>query len=704
MRRIAILLAALGALLLVSAAPAFAAGELEFKETFGSAAQPKLGAPTGMAVDQATGDLYVIDFSDQTLHRFNPDGTPANFTALGANVIDGASGADETPSGGILSTEGSPIEAEVAVAPPSAGETAGDIYVTNAFNGEIDIFAPSGEYLGQESFGYPCGVAVDAAGTVYVGSYEANAAVYKMEPTAPGSLSEVAQFPTTTPCQVAAGYGPSAGYVFATEYAGAVTKLDATTGEEKYVVNSGGLAGLISVDPGSGYLYVTDAGGTDVTAFDVSGAGEATEVSNTTTSTVSLGVAVNGLSGDVYVAESLNEQVEVYAQPEEEPEPTSNRRTLTVTKSAGGTEGSGSVQSKPKGIKCGAACTEALASMYEATPVLLKAKPSNGSTFVEWTGACAGVEGPECTVPMTEAEEVGAVFGGVSKEILNPTGLTVNKGAGTGEGTVKGPGLGCEALCTKTTVLYQGPLTEPKVKPGKVVTLKQAPAFGSEFVGWTGCDEVNGEGNCVVEMSEAKTVSAEYAPLPNLDLTVHKGPYESGAGTVLSKPKGIACGSYCTQAIASMPEGAAVELKEKPAKENTFVKWEGGDCEGLETEVCVVTMDVAETITAVFTGPTKTINPAETLTVSKGESSAFGTVKGAGLKCEFLCTSESVIYQGPITLPKEKAGKTVVLKSIAAPGSASVLWGGCDSIDEEGNCVVEMSEPKTVTGTFEELE
>ncbi|MGE5283162.1 MAG: InlB B-repeat-containing protein [Chloroflexota bacterium] len=394
-------------------------------------------------------------------------------------------------------------------------------------------------------------------------------------------------------------------------------------------------------------------------------------------------------------------------EPEEvEPPKPTNRRTLTVTKSpnpASG-EGTGTVLSKPKGIKCGSYCTEAVASMYVGTPVLLKAKPSKENLFVKWTGACEGFGStPECTIPMEADESVGAVFSGPSKPVLNPTPLTVDKGAGSGEGTVKGAGLKCEAACTETTVLYQGPLSEPKVKPGKTVVLKQAPAFGSAFTGWVGCDE-EVEGNCVVEMSEAKTVSAEYATLPNLDLTVEKGPYESGAGTVSSKPKGIKCGSYCTQAIASMPEGAAVELKEKPAKENLFVKWEGGDCEGQTSEVCIVTMDTAETITAVFAGPTKTIVNPQTLTVTKGASTGYGTVKGAGLKCEALCTSTSVFYTGPITEPKEKPGKTVVLKSLAAPGSAAVLWGGCDEVDVEGNCVVHMEASREVTGTFEELE
>jgi hypothetical protein len=75
--------------LLVAPAFASAAKTHVFLETFGSAVQPTFGDPAGMAVDQATGDLLVIDIEDQTLSRWNSDGTPADFSALGTNVIDG---------------------------------------------------------------------------------------------------------------------------------------------------------------------------------------------------------------------------------------------------------------------------------------------------------------------------------------------------------------------------------------------------------------------------------------------------------------------------------------------------------------------------------------------------------------------------------------------------------------------------------------
>jgi len=371
---------------------------------------------------------------------------------------------------------------------------------------------------------------------------------------------------------------------------------------------------------------------------------------------------------------------------------------LTLTKSGNGPGGTGSVSSKPKGIKCSASCTEAVASFPPGTSVELTAKPSKGSTFVEWSnpgGPCDGSISPVCTVPIQGGfgvgEEVGAVFTGTSKTITPAEALTLSKGEGSGKGTVKAAGLGCEAECTSTTVLYQG----PTAKPGKVVILKEAPAFGSKFAGWTGCTEIS-ETECEVKMESAKEVTAEYEALPNKVLTVNKA-YAKGNGSVSSKPKGIKCGTACTQAVAQMPEGASVELIAKPST-GVFVKWEGGDCEGSTNPVCVVTMNTGETTTAVFSEPGKAIAEAKTLTLNKA-GSAFGTVKAAGLGCEVLCSSTSVLYQGPTTKP----GKVVILKAVPAPGSKAVAWAGCTPLNAT-ECEVKMEGDKEVTATFDELE
>jgi hypothetical protein len=376
-----------------------------------------------------------------------------------------------------------------------------------------------------------------------------------------------------------------------------------------------------------------------------------------------------------------------------------NLRDLTITKSPDPNlgEGIGSVSSKPKGIKCGTTCDSATAAMYKETPVELTAKPSTGSTFVEWTGACSG-NSLTCTVPMAEDEEVEAVFGGTSKPFSPPEALTLNK-EGSGKGGVKASGLACEADCTSTVSLYQGPITEPKAKAGKIVVLKQAPAFGSEFSGWSGCDS-EPEGNCQVAMETAQEVTAEYTALPNKVLTIDKA-YSTGNGSVASKPKGIKCGTTCTQAVASMPQGAEVELSAKPST-GTFVEWVGGDCDESTNPVCVVTMNSDETTEAVFSAVGKAIAEAKTLTLAK-EGSGYGTVKASGLACEVLCTSTSVLYQGPIGGEKPKAGKLVVLKAAPAPGSGAVEWSGCTPISPT-ECEVTIAGSTEVTATFNELE
>ncbi len=275
---------------------------------------------SGMATDQATGDVYVIDLEDQTLHRYNENGTPHNFSAIEggtSNVLDGAGGAgeDETPSGEILSTEiGANNEAQVSIAPPgSAGGTEGDIYVTNAENNSVDIFAPSGEYLESISAEFACGVSAGPGGDVYVGSWYNG--VYKFEPTGPGfTEASGSPFTTTThPCNVAAGYGPSAGSVIVGDIqgSGTVVKLNASTGAvEDSEVFPGSEKQAFTVDAATGHLYVSNFA--EVKEYNISGT-TAEEVSSTTVAGVLVqGLAANWATGNLYVSEFSNPNVEVY--------------------------------------------------------------------------------------------------------------------------------------------------------------------------------------------------------------------------------------------------------------------------------------------------------------------------------------------------------------------------------------------------------
>src|SRR5487761_1500171 len=54
---------------------------------------PKVGEfgsfanPNGIAVDEATGDVYVAGIGANTVYKFDASGSPANFSALGSNAL-----------------------------------------------------------------------------------------------------------------------------------------------------------------------------------------------------------------------------------------------------------------------------------------------------------------------------------------------------------------------------------------------------------------------------------------------------------------------------------------------------------------------------------------------------------------------------------------------------------------------------------------
>lgn len=77
-------------------------------------------------------------------------------------------------------------------------------------------------------------------------------------------------------------------------------------------------------------------------------------------------------------------------------------QSLTVARAG---PGSGSVDSMPNGIACGAACS---AEYAPGTTVSLVATPATNAQFVGWSGACSGAAA--CQVTMDEARSVTAIF------------------------------------------------------------------------------------------------------------------------------------------------------------------------------------------------------------------------------------------------------------------------------------------------------
>ena len=308
-----------------------------FLEPFGSAAEPTFSSAASLAVDQSNGDLLVLDTSAATVRRFNPDGTPASFSALGSNVIDGQGPGDGTPDGGLYF--GGAEEVQIAV-DNSGGATDGNIYVTDAPHGAIDIFASDGHFLSQltessaGALGESCGVAVDPDGNVFVGAYgEPEGVIHKFEPSGgfPVSGDNTLNFPAGSPCTLAAGSGPSAGSVFVATFGSSITKFSSTTGALEYVVDPGSNI-TTSVDPVTGHVFAVPRGG-DVLEYDASGAVSATTVAQIETASPALGAAAYGTGEKLYVSRSGAAQIDVYGGLIGVPGVTTNAGATGVTKS-----------------------------------------------------------------------------------------------------------------------------------------------------------------------------------------------------------------------------------------------------------------------------------------------------------------------------------------------------------------------------------
>lgn len=125
----------------VGAPPALAESH-PFLRSFGS-----FSNPNGIAVNEASGDVYVADLGTNTVYKFDSSGAPVNFSSLGSNALTGSA----TPAGSFAFPELPDTPAAIAVnnSKSPSDPSADDLYVMDAGHGTIDKFSASGKYLSQ---------------------------------------------------------------------------------------------------------------------------------------------------------------------------------------------------------------------------------------------------------------------------------------------------------------------------------------------------------------------------------------------------------------------------------------------------------------------------------------------------------------------------------------------------------------------------
>jgi hypothetical protein len=291
--------------------------------------------------------------------------------------------------------------------------------------------------------------------------------------------------------------------------------------------------------------------------------------------------------------------------------------------------GAGTVTSSPSGINCGATCEH---NFNEGSPVTLTATPNEHSTFAGWHGADAAAEGCDetgatltCEVEMTAARSVEAEFTAIPQQPLT----VATTGAGEGEVTGTSPG-------SEFTAIACGSTCSAEYNENATITLTATPAVHNRFTGWKGadaqaegCDETGATLTCEVEMSAAKSIEAEFEPIPQQTLTV--APTGSGEGFIASSPSGIECGATCS---AEFDQGTAVTVSAVPASGSRFTGW-SGDCSG--TAACEVTLNSNSTVAAAFEViPPPTVSTEGASAVTQTTAVVAGTINGEGAETKWL--------------------------------------------------------------------
>jgi hypothetical protein len=299
------------------------------------------------------------------------------------------------------------------------------------------------------------------------------------------------------------------------------------------------------------------------------------------------------------------------------------------------------LQSQPLGLACsGTRCTGVF---DQGQTVLLTAADGVASRWKSWTSCLAT---GACTVVVDDADvELGAVY----RDLVDVTATT----AGSGVGSTSATGMPCNnGTCVGT------------YEVGTVVSITAQAAPGSRFVGWSGCDSVNGMGNvtCVVTPSAARAVVATF--VRQRTLTIHFA--GTGTGSIAVAGAGT-CTGDCT---ITVDEGPA-SMTATPASGSRTSGWSGGCASATATCATTVASDLAITVGFVKTRTLTLVVPADATT-----HAAVGDCVGPAT-CAYTLDS----------------GAVATVTATTAPGQQLQWSNACTG----ASCAITMTADQTVT-------
>ncbi|HEY2542182.1 MAG TPA: hypothetical protein VGH92_03940 [Gaiellaceae bacterium] len=342
--------------------------------------------------------------------------------------------------------------------------------------------------------------------------------------------------------------------------------------------------------------------------------------------------------------------------------------TLSVSPAGGGVQNGSTnypIDCDPAPPAPATATTKCSLTAFTGSTLSMTETPDAGNLFNGWGGACSGT-GVSCAVYLQSDESVGASFVAVASKTLT---VTV-----TGNGSVTGGGINCGTGATCSA-------PEPA---NASVTLTATPLSGYVLTGWSGgCTGT--QPTCTVQISNATSVGATFAPVVTLSVTVSGNGYVTGGG--------IGCdgGQTCT---ASETPSTTITLTASPANAGGSVFWSG--CTSTAGVFCTVTIGTTvQSVTATFSGgtapPPSTVSANVTVkgdgyVVSSGASGAIHCTAAGGTGCSTSATQNT----------------TITLTAISASGNSAdfTRWLGDCAAFTSTTCTLTMNGSKTVEADF----
>ncbi|HWW68104.1 MAG TPA: hypothetical protein VNY83_08995, partial [Solirubrobacterales bacterium] len=301
-------------------------GQFSFNET--------QGAPgAGVAVDNTTHDVYVVDTLQNRIEKFGPSG---NFLAAwGWGVTNGSEASQVCTTGCRVGNSGSgngQFTTPVSVAVDnSGGPSAGDVYVADRGNDRIEKFGPAGNFLAQ--FG-------NTAGPGRLGDGSGTSETFRGGNSLSVNPTNGDVWAADTVNERVVEYSPGGSYLSEIHEEGGVAfGLAVDASGNVYIVNGNGhvekhnssgafqysldtepegetVPRAIAIDA-SGDVFVGDNGGSEYRVLEYGPGGDARAVFGTGSIGISTGAAIdtsagNPASGTLYLADNPNNRVDVF--------------------------------------------------------------------------------------------------------------------------------------------------------------------------------------------------------------------------------------------------------------------------------------------------------------------------------------------------------------------------------------------------------